>query len=175
MPHLAMFGSHSGQLLPGRDIFFTVFGGSDLRRLPVATQLAHLRQRAGEERNGSHYIFLTLFGGTTILWPTLAEEYSALRDALRFGSVSLDDWDRLVARPGGAGPLRVNSLTLFGSFDGDLLPREDKELDDLTLQRHLGHIPEPAVQMLMLAIGQTGAQRLAAVRLAASLPPAAPA
>jgi hypothetical protein len=168
-----MFGSHQGQLLPGRDIYVTAFGGADLRRLPVANQLAQVRQRPGTERDSSFYVFFTLCGGTTIVWPTLADEYVALRDALRAGTFTLEDWDRLVARPGGTGPLHMHSLTLLGSFDGEVVPREEKELDDLTLQRHLGHIPEPAVQMLMLAIGQTGTQRLAAVRLAVALPPPA--
>jgi hypothetical protein len=164
MAHFSMFGSNDGQLVPGRDFYITIFGGSDLKRLPAASQIAELRQRPAFERDQSQYIFCTLFGGTTLTWPTLAEEYLALRDALRAGTITLDDWDRSVARPGGPGPLRTLSLTLFGSFDGDVLPREEKELDDLSLQRHLGQIPEAAVQLLMLAIGQAGGQRLAAVR-----------
>ncbi len=166
MAHFCMFGSNDGQLVPGRDFYITIFGGSDLKRLPAASQIAELRQRPAYDRSSSQYAFCTLFGGTTLSWPTLAEEYLALRDALRAGTITLDDWDRSLARPGGPGPLRVLSFTLFGGFDGELLPREDKELDDLSLQRHLGQIPESAVQILMLAIGQTGVQRLAAVRQA---------
>jgi hypothetical protein len=166
MAHFSMFGSNDGPLVPGRDFYITIFGGSDLKRLPAASQIAELRQRPAYDRNNSQYVFCTLFGGTTLTWPTLAEEYLALRDALRARTITFDDWDRSLARPGGPGPLRVLSFTLFGSFDGEVLPREDKELDDLSLQRHLGQIPEPAVQVLMLAIGQTGVQRLAAVRQA---------
>jgi hypothetical protein len=172
MAHFAMFGGNSGQLGPGGDFYITVFGGSDLTRPPVAGQIVELRHQRKTERDHSQYVFCTLFGGTTLSWPTLAEEYLALHDALRAGTITLEDWDRFVAEPGGPGPLRTTCLTLFGSFEGNVLPREEKELDDLSLQRHLGHIPEAAVQLLMLAIGQAGGPRLAAVRhaLVAALP-----
>jgi hypothetical protein len=166
MAHFCMFGSNDGPLVPGRDFYITIFGGSDLKRLPAASQMAELRGRAPSEREQAQYTFCTLFGGTTLTWPTLAEEYLALRDALRARTLTLEDWDWFVARPGGPGPVRAVSLTLFGSFEGDVVPREEKELDDLSLQRHLGQIPEAAVQLLMLAVGQTGVQRLAAVRQA---------
>jgi hypothetical protein len=159
MPHFSMFGGNNGQLGPGGDIYITVFGGSDLKRPPMAAQLAGARQRPPGQGE-STYFFFTLFGGTTLSWPTLAEEYLALQDSLRAGTVTIEDWDRFVTRPGGTGPLRTHCLTLFGSFEGDVLPREEKELDDLSLQRHLGHIPEAAVQLLMLAVGQTGQPRL---------------
>lgn len=176
MAHFSMFGSNDGQLVPRRDFFITIFGGSNLKRLPAASQIAELRQQPAHQRSQAQYTFCTLFGGTTLTWPTLAEEFLALRDALRAGTVTLEDWDRYVAQPGGPGPLRTLSLTLFGGFDGDVLPREDQELDDLSLQRHLGQIPEHALQTLMLAIGRTGVQRLTAIRqavLAAMSPGAA--
>ncbi len=177
MPHFSMFGGNNGQLGPGGDFYITIFGGTDLKRPPAARQVASPGQRRPHEREEPHYIFCTLFGGTTLSWPTLAEEYLALQDALRAGTITLDDWDRLVTRSGGSGLLRTTCLTLFGSFEGDVLPREERELDDLSLQRHLGHIPEAAVQTLMLAIGQTGQPRLAAVRHAvlAALSSGAPA
>jgi hypothetical protein len=163
MAHFSMFGGNNGVLGPGGDFYITIFGGSDLKRPPMAAQLAGARAgSAGQGENA--YFFLTLFGGTTVSWPTLAEEYLALHDALRAGTIALEDWDRFVTRPRLAGPARTHCLTLFGSFEGDALPREEKELDDLSLQRHLGLIPETAVQLLMLAIGQGGTQRLAAVR-----------
>jgi hypothetical protein len=176
MAHFSMFGSNDGQLVPGRDFFITIFGGSNLKRLPAASQITELRQQPAHQRSQPQYTFCTLFGGTTLTWPTLAEEFLALRDALRAGTMTLEDWDRYVAQPGGPGPLRTLSLTLFGGFDGDVLPREDQELDDLSLQRHLGQIPEQALQTLMLAIGRTGVQRLTAIRqavLAAMSPGAA--
>jgi hypothetical protein len=176
MAHFSMFGGNDGQLGPGGDVYITVFGGSDLKRPPVASQLAGWRGHpAGSSE--STYFFFTLFGSTTLSWPTLAEEYLALRDALRAGTITLEDWDRFVTRPAGTGALRTNCLTLFGGFEGDVLPKEEKELDDLSLQRHLGLIPESAVQLLMLAVGQAGQARLAAVRHAvvATLSSGAPA
>ena len=166
MAHFSMFGSNDGQLVAGRDLYITIFGGSALKRPPAAGQIAALRHEPAHERDYSQYVFCTLFGGTTLTYPSLAEEYLALRDAVRSHAITLDEWDRALARPGGSGPVRAMSLTLFGSFEGEVLPREEKELDDLSLQQHLGQIPEPAVQLLMLAIGQTGLQRLTAVKQA---------
>jgi hypothetical protein len=166
MAHFCMFGGNEGVLSADGSVYITVFGGSDLRRLPLARQIAERRLRGGA---AAESFFFTLFGGTSLIWPTLAEEYLALRDAVRSGTLSLTEWDQCVGRGDGHGPIQTHSLTLFGGFEADTLPGEDKELDDLTLQRHLGHIPEPAVQTLMLAIGQRGAQRLAAVRHAAAM------
>jgi hypothetical protein len=166
MAHFSMFGGNNGQLAPGRDFYITIFGGCDLKRPTAASHIVELRGQPAYARDRSQGIFCTLCGGTTLTYPTLAEEYLALRDALRSGTITLEDWDRSLARPGGVGPLRAMSLTLFGSFDGEVVPREEKELDDLSLQRHLGQIPEAAVQLLMLAVGQIGLQRLTAVRQA---------
>lgn len=161
MAHFCMFGGHEGVLSSDGSVYITVFGGSDLRRPPLARQIAERRLRGG---GSSESYFLTLFGGTSLIWPTLAEEFLALRDAVRNGALGLAEWDQWVGRGDGRGPLTTHSLTLFGGYEGDTLPAEDKELDDLTLQRHLNQIPEAAMQTLMLAIGQRGAQRLAAVR-----------
>ncbi len=161
MAHFCMFAGHEGVLSADGGVYITVFGGSDLRRPPLARHIAERRPRGNAP---SESFFLTFCGGTSLIWPTLAEEFLALRNAVRGGTLSLAEWDQWVGRGDGQGPLHTHSLTLFGSFEADTLPAEDKELDDLTLQQHLGHIPEVAVQTLMLAIGQRGAQRLSAVR-----------
>ena len=51
-------------------------------------------------------------------------------------------------------------------IDGDNLPSEDDELEDLALNRHLGYITEQASELLMQAIGQRGSSRGAVVRQA---------
>lgn len=168
MFHFAIFGGNEGQLANGRTVHVTVFGSSSLTRMPTARHLAELGRQLETTGSGPHHFFLTLFGGAEVIWPSLADEYLALHEAVRTGVLSLDQWDRLLARPGSAGVLRVASLTLFGGFDADVVPSEDKELDDLAVQRHLAQIPPKAMDLLMLAIGQKGVQRLAAVRQAVS-------
>ena len=101
----------------------------------------------------------------SVKWPTLASEYLALRDAVLGGALTLSDWDRLVARFGDGG-LRSGSFAVFGSVNTDDLPGEDEELDDLSLQRHTGGIPEGIIDRLMLAVGHGGPQRLSTVRQA---------
>jgi len=171
MVHFSVFGGHEGQLSAGGCVYITLFGGSELKRPPLAARLAALRRPSGL-RDEPRYVFLSLFGSTTIRWPTLAEEFLALTDALRAGAFTLDDWERFTASPGEHRLLRAGSFTLFGSMQTDALPTEEEELDGLSLQRHAGTIADAAVERLMLAVGQGGAQRLASVRqaVAASLP-----
>mgnify|MGYP000847474561 CR=1 FL=1 len=164
MAHLCIFGSHAGQLVTGRDFFITIFGGMDLRRPPTATHLLQVQQQRPQDRVGSQYTFFTLFGGVDLVWPTLAEEYVALRDAVASGKLRLEDWDVALARPERSGPLAMISFTLFGGVNEDVVPSEEKELDDLSYQQHLGQIPQATADLLVLAIGQRGSQRLAAVR-----------
>lgn len=169
MVHFSIFGGHEGRLNPGRAIYVSVFGGTTLTRPALAHVLAEQRQRGGVDRASWGYFFFNLFGGATIRWPTLAEEYAALVDALRARALSLEEWDRAVGRVGELAPLRFASFTLFGGLETDALPKEDNELDELSLQRHTGTLPQASLEQLMVAIGQTGPARLAAVRQAAAM------
>jgi len=166
MVHFCVFGGYEAELSPGRKVYVTVFGGADLKRPPLASLVARYRQEAARLLLQRQCFFLTIFGGTSINWPTLAEEYVALMDGLRTSSLTLEEWDRGVVQVAGEGLPPTGSFTVFGSLNGDGVPPENKELDDLSLQRHMGQIPEAAVERLMLAIGQKGAPRLAAVRQA---------
>ena len=60
----------------------------------------------------------------------------------------------------------ISSFTLMGGFSECELPSEDEEVDSLALQRHLGHIPESAGQILQYGIGRRGAERFATLRRA---------
>jgi hypothetical protein len=167
MVRFTIFSGHEGSLGPDGDIYITVFAGSDLERPPLATLAARTRGQPNPDYPAARYTFFTLFGGVEVRWPTIAQEFLALRDALRSGALTLADWDGFVARHGQAGGLRVNAFTLFGGCNGDGVPSEDKELDDLALHRHLGHLTDAALQTLLPAIGQKGALRLAVLRQAA--------
>lgn len=164
MPQLCMFGGHCGTLGTTADLVVTICGGAELSRPTVAQRVSELRRRGGLGDQRS-YVVITLFGGTSLKWPTLTAEYLALRDALRAGEFTVEDWDRAVAMGAGA-TIRVNSLTLFAGLNADELPGEDAEVEALATQRHLGQLPDRALDLLTLGIGQSGPQRLAVVRRA---------
>jgi hypothetical protein len=164
MFHLCLFGGHAGELDARRKIYLTVFGGCELRWPSIAKQMSALRQRGAPLDAGPAQYFLTLFGGTEISAPTLAHEFLDLQSALRAGQLTLDDWDRSIVRIGDL--RRAGSLTLFGSFNGDGVPGEDAELEDLALNRHLGYISDEAAELLMRAVGARGSSRAAVVRQA---------
>ena len=164
MIHFCIFGGREGQLSPGRNIYITLFGGTVFRRPAMAHQLVKGAQNPGG--HGTFCFFFTAFGATEIKWPTLAEEYLALLEAVRGGALTLGEWDRASAQSSSGAPRHTASFTIFGGLDTDALPNEDEELDDLGLQRHAGRVPEVALESLMLAVGHGGAQRLAAVRQA---------
>ncbi len=165
MIHFCIFGGHEGELSPEKRVYICIFGGSELRLPTIARQVVDQHRRVqGVERSPSQCFFLTVFGGTTLKAPTLVEEYVDLLNAQRSGAIPPREWDTALAQLAAGRGLTTSSFTLFGGFESCELPSEDKELNDLALQRQLGQIPEPAVNSLMLAIGQGGPQRFAAVR-----------
>lgn len=166
MVHFCVFGGRGGQLSGGRSIYVTLFGGSEFKRPALARTLADPGDHEGDTT--TFYFFLTAFGATSIKWPTLAEEYLALVEGLRAGALTLASWDRRFARAASDSTARSASFTIFGAFETDELPTDEEELDDLSLQRHAGRLPELALEHLMLAIGHGGEQRIAAVRQAAA-------
>ncbi len=169
MVHFCIFGGQGGTLDSGRKVYLTIFGGSEIRRPPLAGKLAERGHDNNESGARAQCFFFTMFGATNIRWPTLAEEFIALRDALHGHSLTWEKWDRATRSNSGLYQPTSASLTIFGGFDPDELPSEDDELEALSLHRHNGSIPENAIEQLMLAIGQTGAPRLAAVRQAVVL------
>lgn len=164
MFHLCLFGGHAGELGNRRKAYLTIFGGTQLRWPSIAKQMVALHQPGPLPGGPATQCFLTIFGRTEITAPTLANEFLDLQNALRSGQLTLDDWDRSVVRIGET--RRAASLTLFGSFDGDRVPGEDAELDDLALNRHLGYISDEAAELIMRAVGTRGTSRAAVVRQA---------
>jgi hypothetical protein len=164
MLHLCVFGGHGGEIRPGKRVYFTVFGGCELHWPTLARQVISARQR-GEDRTRRFGAFIiTAFGATVVKSPTLAQEFLEMQDALRSGLLTLSDCDRAQASLADSGAF--GSFTIFGACDTDALPSEAEELDSLALHRHLGHISDSAANQLMLAAGETGAQRIAVVRRA---------
>jgi hypothetical protein len=165
MINFCIFGGHEAQLSPEKRLYVTIFGGCEVKRTTAVRQIVEYREVARNGRPPTACFVLTIFGGTEIAAPTLADEYLDLLEAVRSGSLTFDEWDRAMPRIARLGP-HVASFTLFGGMSADQLPSEDQELDGIALQRHLGTIPPDAAQILTLAVGTAGAQRLAAVRQA---------
>jgi hypothetical protein len=168
MIHFSLFGGQDAILGPGMHFYVNVFGGSTLIRPPLAARVIELRNDPSGVVSAGRYLFFSLFGSVTVKWPTLAEEYLSLLEALRTNCFRIEDWDRALVRHGDGG-LRSSSIAIFGGFDANAVPTEDEELDALSLQRHAGGISDRAADQLLLAIGSVGTQRLAAVRQTAGM------
>lgn len=123
MFHVTLFAGTEGEIPPAGFTALTVFGGSELRRPTLASQLLYLKHRnarakrrwarlMGTDKN----LILTLFGVTVLLAPTVIEEYTALSGLMRSGTLSHDECsallDRLAADDSEASICRT--LTLFG-------------------------------------------------------------
>ncbi len=168
MLHFCVFGGHSGELAPGRRVFFTLFGACELKRQTLAKQVLEMRARGGgvqRQPRGQH-VFITVFGGTELKAPTLAEEFIDLQDALTSGLIKPEEWDWAVTQLASSESHSVGSFTLFGAFEASTLPTEEEELDAMALSNYVGRVSETAVQMLRLGVGQTGSNRSAVVRQA---------
>lgn len=185
MPHFCLFAGSEAIMDPGGSVAITLFGGMTLKKPPLAHVLVEqtMRRSAPARRTfgaddhdpqpfirinsgawSGNFVF-TVFGGTEVRWPTLAEEFLALKEAVSGGLLTLADWDRALGR-GGAHITRIGSFTVCAGLEAYKLPPEDKEIDDLALQRHLGHIPPRVMDMLILGVGQLGVPRFATVRRA---------
>lgn len=166
MIHVTIFGGYEGRLNPSKLFYLTIFGGCDLVRPTAARQLLLLRQAKENPSFRVHKpFFLTLFGGVDIIVPTLTEEFLDLREMINGGLLSMSDWDRSVAMLGQS-DAGISSFTIFGGIDENKLPPEDREVDSLAIQRHLGNIPDSSAQVLQYGIGQNGSDRTATIRRA---------
>ena len=175
MVHFCMFGGHEGELDPNKKVCITIFGGCELKRPTVAKQILDMRRNAEEHphRRGSGHFFVTVFGSTELKSPTLAEEYIDLQDALQSDLLKLEDWDWAIAQLAANDAYRIGSFTLFGGFGSSELPSENEELDAMALNNYVGRVPEPAVKMLQLGVGQAGSNRTAVIRQAVATAQAA--
>ncbi len=163
---ITIFGGYEGRLQNDNSFYLTVFGGCTLVQPTIARQLLLLRasQRGERPVMGRPYFF-TLFGGVEIKSPTLSEEFIDLNEMVRSGELTLQDWDRSMvelARP----ESMYASFTMFAGFDECMLPEEDKEIESLALQCHLGNIPDSARHVLQTGIGQGGSERRAVLHRA---------
>ncbi len=166
MIQVTAFGGHDGPLQFDRLFYLTIFGGCDLSRPTIARQLVmEKNKRPNDHRITRRPFFLTMFGGVDIKWPTLAAEFLDLREMIQSGLLTMEDWDRAMGELGHSGGA-VGSITLFGGFGECELPSENKEIDSLGIQRHLGNISAEAGQVLQLGIGQRDSERRATLRRA---------
>ncbi len=186
MIKVTIFGGYEGRLNFDTQFYFTLFGGCEVVRPTLARQLIARRQAErdaappdagpsdgwhGRARFRHHNptsgrpFFFTMFGGTEIRSPTLAEEFVDLREAMDSKALTMEDCARLIAEVG-LTEGSIGSFTLFGAFEEGKPPAEDKEVDSLAVQRHLGNVSEQAGRVLQLGIGQSEGERRAVLRQA---------
>ena len=123
MFHLTLFAGTEGEIPPVGFTALTVFGGAELRRPTLASQLLYLKNR--RERKRSRWarllgtdknLVLTIFGATVLLAPTLVEEYSALAGLIRTGALTPEECLSLLDQnslEGGESAI-CRTLTIFG-------------------------------------------------------------
>ncbi len=165
-----IFGGHDGELRAEQRVFFTMFGGCELKRPTLGRQLLarHESERAGIPPRRPQVI-ITVFGGTEITHPTLAEEFLDLNELTAKGKVSKADCERYFAELDQGHVVDLTTITLFGSFEGATIPKENVEIDALALHRHLGNISDRSGEVLQLGIGLTGSERRSILRQAVSV------
>ena len=163
MLHFCVFGGQGGEIEPGRHIYVTLFGGSELKR-PTFAKLVRAKTDAGIDATKSGAFFLTLFGGMEVKSPTLAEEFSELDASIRSGVINTTELERSIVPDRSS--LSTSKITIFGACETANIPSEDEELDALAVLRHSGTVDAPTQDTLMLGIGRTGAERLGVVRQA---------
>jgi len=121
--HVTLFAGTEGEIPPAGFTALTAFGGAELKRPTLASQLLHLKYRAqrkptrwaklmGTDKN----LILTVFGATVLLAPTVVEEYTALTGLMQSGAMTPGECatllDRLSSDEGESSLCRT--LTLFG-------------------------------------------------------------
>ncbi|MCP4593875.1 MAG: hypothetical protein GY842_24335 [bacterium] len=161
-----MFGGYDGQFGSEAKTCFTMFGACELCRPTMARELLTLRGDDGASRPPGKKFIITIFGGTDINCPTLTEEFIDLREAVRSGALDLNQWDRHMTELSRLHQDDITSFTLFAGFGEASLPDEDKEIEALALQRHLGSVGDESSRILEAGIGQGGAQRRAVIHQA---------
>jgi hypothetical protein len=186
MIKVTIFGGHEGVLNFDTHVYLTIFAACEVVRPTLARQLVARRQarrdltedergmaRGWSGRPGHRHdrpvrgkpFFITAFGGTEIRSPTLAEEFVDFQKAIDSGLLTMDDCERSIADLG-MWEGSIGSFTIFGGFEEGASPSEDKEIDSLAIQRHLGTISESAGRVLQLGIGQSEGERRAVLRQA---------
>ncbi len=166
MIQFCIMGGYEGLIRPDKKIYVTLMGGCELKKPTVARQiLTHRRHESEGPLRPRRQFFLTIMGATEILCPTLAEEFIDLREMIHSGTLAMADFDRALADLARS-ETSYASFTLMGGFSESELPTEEKEIESLALQRHLGNISEEAGQVLQFGIGQRDAERRATLRRA---------
>ncbi len=166
MIHFCIMGAHEGELTAERKVCVTIFGACELKRPTLAKQIIEMRQNSHTGAPVRSHFFITICGATELLAPTLAEEYLAMQEAIRAGTLTVEEWDAAIAQLGSDSGFQYGSLTLMGGFDSNGVPEESAEVDGLAINQHLGRIPEPAGRTLEFGVGRSGSERAAVVRQA---------
>lgn len=138
----------------------TMFGGTELRRQTLAERIMNLSKTAGRKPSAWEKLagtdrptVITLFGITTIVSPTIIEEYSAVRNLLNSGAITKEECMAMVASiSNGNADKEITTVTLFGGCGFETV-NEKKQRKALELAEKAGSITPTVKEELAQAIG----------------------
>lgn len=187
MIQITIFSGRQGPFRYDGTWYITVFGSCELIRPTIAREIMIARQlerveasaqqqpsprnaygtmpAAVQQHHPGRPFFFTMFGGTSVKHPTLAEELVDLQQLIRSGELTLNEWDSAMFAIAKLHQ-SCGSFTMFGGFDECELPDEDEEVNSLAMQCHLGNISEPSREVLQAGIGLRDSDRRAVVHRA---------
>ncbi len=162
MFHLTMFSGTEAALQPGAATVLTLFGATVLSAPTLALRLSHYAQRRQQKATTMDVLlgrdrsmFVTLFGATEVLLPSLVDEYAALQQMVAqtpSHRTQLRELANELAHSQDCG-LRLSTLTLFG---GCSIKRPSAKRQAAALERaqKTGEIDAPLRAALERLVGR---------------------
>ena len=155
-----IFGISEAEITTSGFTSLTIFGGTELRRQTVAERI--MRRRAGGGRKPGLWerlvgrdrpLAITVCGITTIVSPTIIEEYSAVRSLLDSGTITVEECRALVGSLASPDSREeITMVTLFGGCGFETVS-EKKQRKALDLAERSGAISSRTRGELEQAIG----------------------
>lgn len=148
MYHITFFAGTTGDMVPTGFTALTLFGGAEIRQPTLASLLLHQkRQGSRKPRRWDRWfgsdenLVITIFGGTTLIAPTAAEEYAALAGLLRSGALTREECEQLMNQLPEFSARRsmCRTFTVFGACVTQY-PSSKKERRSLDAAKEAGSI-----------------------------------
>ena len=184
MFHFTIFGGSEVTLTGSRQLIFTLFGGTDVRKPTLAKRLMQEKHApwsaepagqvdtddklhkfknffekldsgaGGRPGQRSSTFLLTIFGAVELKPPSIAEEFMDMRELVSSGLIEPREWDQLVGRMYQMGDL--DSISSFTLFAGmdEAALSEEEEIKKIASATSLGLISGDEEQALRSVVGR---------------------
>lgn len=184
MFHFTIFGGSEVTLTGSRQLIFTLFGGTDVRKPTLAKRLMQEKHApwsaepagqvdaddklhkfknffekldsgaGGRPGQRSSTFLLTIFGSVELKPPSIAEEFMDMRELVSSGLIEPREWDQLVGRMYQMGDL--DSISSFTLFGGmdEAALSEEEEIKKITSATSMGLISGDEEQALRSVVGR---------------------